>query len=180
MNYDIDYIFATTTFSTEDRKKLIQYYAKISEQERIEVEKLKFDIYYQIKSKHFNSDKKSEYSFCCLLLAISKLQSLDPDIRRKRDLSALTSEQRQLQFQRRLARIKELKTKRNSPKKGFVLDHYDELSEMLAAGFSYRDLAAEIARRWSKVGHINPTYLRTILVAEKERRAQVKEYIGGE
>ncbi len=186
MSWDIDYLNAFTRLTPEGRRRLEAYYGGLSEPEKIEVQKIQTDLYHQ-KSKPaegqvgYVPEKKHEFNYGCHCLAIAHMRSLDPDLAGKKAvLDALTEEQRQLQFARRMERLKELKSARKAPKRASILRHYMEFEEMLAAGFSFADLVLEIHNRKTykhAIGTVAESYLRDVILAERTRREHQKQIL---
>ena len=182
MSWDIDYLNAFTRLTPEGRRKLEGYYSSLSEQEKIEVHKFQMDLYHQKKAlpglPSYSPDKKHEFNYGCHCLAIAHMRSLDPDLpSKKAALDALTEEQRQLQFTRRMERLKELKSARKAPKRAAILRYYTEFEEMLAAGFSFADLVLEIRNRKTfkhSIGTVAESYLRDVIIVERSRREYQK------
>ena len=74
LQFNIAYLQEVCLLDEKQRKNLMTYYGKLSEVEKMEVERVRTEIW--LKNKHLlKTEVKTEYNFAMQLLAIAKLQA---------------------------------------------------------------------------------------------------------
>lgn len=169
ITHDIKYIESITGLTKEERDNIRKYHYKLIELEQIEVEKISINIYH---SKHDNllidKTKKTEANYAAWLLAVKKLMDNDKAMSRK---SELTDDEKRLAMERRIAKMRENKQKKNAPLRAAIEKHYDEIRLLKEEqGLSYSELAEYLATTYrSQFKKITAVYVRLVYLDIKSR-----------
>ena len=174
LEFNISYLQQVCLFDDKQRKNLLAYYGKMSEVEKIEVEKLASELWF--KNKHLlEKECKSEYNFATKLLAIAKMQEEEKTVGR---LHRTTPEQRKAVALREVARLKELKQKQNSPVRCAIEERYFDIKQFRELELSWRDVATALKKHYPKQFRtVNVSYLRKTWIEIDEQRQQRQERI---
>ena len=152
----LEYVYELTGLSEPNRKRLINYYARLPEETRIEAHKLQTDLIRQKRDKYENP-RQHEFTYAMLLLALTRMKSLESAQGTKR---ALNDEEAERITEIRIQRILDRKNKgRKSEQKHLIeIRFYEEIKNLKDKGLSWRDIADYISKYHKK--KISHGYLR--------------------
>ena len=165
---DSAYIEQISGQNLDQRQALINYYNQAPESIRVYIHSLQTDILRKLRS-HSHKNKRPEYTYACLLLAVHDLKNREKSLSKKRNL---TSDDAHELTQLRVHTIKAEKGKRKkSPTKKLVETRYlEEIKNLRQEGLSWRDVSRYIRKyHRRKISH---SYLQQIckqLLDEQEK-----------
>jgi hypothetical protein len=147
-SYDMDYVYSLTGLSEPNRKRLINYYARLPEQTKIEAHKLQTDLIRQSRDKYDNA-RQQEFTYAMLLLALAKMKSLELAQTTKK---ALTDEEAGKITELRIQRILAAKNKGRESKQKHLIEirFYEEIKNLKEKGLSWREIAEYIKKYHKK------------------------------
>jgi hypothetical protein len=147
-SYDMDYVYSLTGLSEPNRKRLINYYARLPEQTRIEAHKLQTDLLRQSRDKYDNA-RQQEFTYAMLLLALAKMKSLESGQATKK---ALTDEEAGKITELRIQRVLTAKNKGRESKQKHLIEirFYEEIKNLKEKGLSWREIAEYIKKYHKK------------------------------
>ena len=146
--YDTAYVYSLTGLSEPNRKRLINYYARLPEQSRIEAHKLQTDLLRQKRDKYDNA-KHQEFTYAMFLLALAGMKSLESAQAAKR---ALSDEEAEKITELRIKRILAGKNKGRESKTKHLIEirFYEEIKNLKDKGLTWRDIAEYIKKYHKK------------------------------
>lgn len=174
LEFNISYLQQVCLFDDKQRKNLLAYYGKMSEVEKLEVEKLASELW--LKNKNLlEKECKAEYNFATKLLAIAKLQADEKAVSK---LHRTTPEQRKSVALREVARLKELKLKQTAPIRAAIEERYFDIKQFRELELSWRDVAVALKKHYPKQFRtVNVSYLRKTWIEINQQHQQRHERI---
>jgi hypothetical protein len=152
-DYDLELVKALTNTTSEVRGRLARYWGKQAEQVRIEAVKFAFDLIRQ--SSIDSKDRLPELFYACLIKALGKMHHWETaQVVREKSVGADQKELRKIS-EIRMARLKDGKQARSSPKTSKLQLQYSELVlQLRSKGYGWRRIA-DYLRRYhrQKVSH---------------------------
>jgi hypothetical protein len=174
LQFNIAYLQEVCLLDEKQRKNLMTYYGKLSEVEKMEVERVRTEIW--LKNKHLlKTEVKTEYNFAMQLLAIAKLQADEKAVNK---LHRTTPEQRKSVALREVARLKELKLKQTAPIRAAIEERYFDIKQFRELELSWRDVAVALKKHYPKQFRtVNVSYLRKTWIEINQQHQQRHERI---
>ena len=156
LKYDIEYLRRAAGMTEKRIEAMEKYYATLPIELKIEVEKIKTDLYFQYKNELLHVQKKPEFNYAMKLRAVTAMYSIENFFRTKNPDIAKANTVTDL----KIARIKAEKKAKTAPVKAWVEDHFNDITELRERNVSWREISAYLKRFNRK--NVNASYLRKI------------------
>lgn len=152
--YDLEYIKQICGMSEPKIKQIEKYYSKFCREEKIEVEKVKSDLYFQRKYD-IEKGKKAEFNYAIFLIATKKSMISFENIERTKD-----PDQNKISRidEIKIARLREEHQAKIAPNAAWIQHHIGDIQKMREKGLSWAEISEYVKKYFRKT--ISKSYLR--------------------
>lgn len=156
-NYDVKFVEKITHLQINKRKELLNYYASMPEQVKLEAHRLQTDFIRQNRHTKI-AGKNPEYVYANLLLALNRLKFIEHEQATRRNISLEDAEQA---THIKIERIKAAAKRKESPLRDLIeLKFFELIKQLRAAGLSWRKVENYISKNHKT--HISHAYLHSV------------------